>query len=175
LRPEQRQRFLETRPELLAAGTASGLMIVPKTAPGGEDLFSRLAGVFHAFGALERRVTEAIEHGHKSHAVALLFGERFDSIAPVIERVLEEQDAFGDVVDRYLVLLCAVQLCAEVRRRHPDFWTEYRDCAERLSSVLSARDAIRQQIITEAPDTMGPFLDWFDRWFVRRATPVEVS
>ncbi len=178
LKPEQRQAFLDSRAEQLSPGELGGLMAaVDDGGRLGNDIFERCAGVFHAFAQLEARVFEALDEQRPRQAAALLFGERFDSLGTVLGRVLKGEEAAAAVqdmsdVDRYLVLLCAVQLCAKVRQQEPDFWGDYRAQAETIVRRLDERTTLREALFKQDPVDMPAFMDWFDRWFLKRAEPV---
>jgi hypothetical protein len=181
LRPEQRQAFLDSRASVLSPDELGGLMVVVDDGEGvGNDMFARCAGVFHAFAQLEARVLEALDEDRPRQAAALMFGERFDSLATVLDRVLGEDDATADSsqqtsqVDRYLMLMCAVQLCDRVRVAAIEFWKEYRAQAVSVTARLEARTHLREALCASEPEKMGPFMDWFDHWFLKRAEAVEV-
>jgi hypothetical protein len=180
LKPEQRQAFLDSRAQLLSPGELGGLMAVIDDGERlGNDMFERCAGVFHAFAQLEARVFGALKDERPRQATALMFGERFDSLGTVLERVLKGEEAGTgghdmNEVDRYLVLLCAVQLCEKVRRDAPDFWNEYRTQAEFVLKRLQERSSLRTALCA-TDSKMPPFMDWFDRWFLKRAEPAVLA
>lgn len=173
LRPEQRQAFLESRGALLSPEEVSSLVPLADDVRGiRNDMFARCAGVFHAFAQLEARVLEALDRGLEHQAAVLMFGERFDSLPTVIDRVSRATDEDAEelsVVDRYLILMCAVQLCERVRERSPRFWQQYADRATVVSEKLNARQALREQLCSSEPEELSRFMDWFDRWFLERA------
>ena len=183
LRPEQRQVFLESRVHLLSPKEAAAIpSATGDQASVPNDMFERCAGIFHAFSAFETKLDAAISEGHSQQAAALLFGERFDSLPTVLSRVLREHLEAGsadddrlDDVDRYLVLMCAEQICRAVRSKHEEFWAGYLTQATALEGRLGERQSIRQRLADSAPPAMPGFLDWFDKWFLKRAEPVEQS
>jgi hypothetical protein len=177
LKPEQRQAFLESRAALLSPGELGGLMaaVDDGTLPA-NDMFTRCAGVFHAFATLEKKLAESFP-GHQHQAAALLFGERFDSLGTLLARVLREESAEQgidqlDVIDRYLVLMCAQQLWNTMRIHHQEFIGDYSRQAAQLCERLAQRAIVRDQIIDIASGEMPVFLDWFDRWFLLQAEPM---
>jgi hypothetical protein len=181
LRPEQRQVFLESRVHLLSPKEA---FAIPRAtgdlASAPNDMFERCAGIFHAFSAFEAKLDAAISENHSQQAAALLFGERFDSLPTVLSRVLREHVEVGsadddrlDDVDRYLVLMCAEQICRAARSKHEEFWAGYLTQARALEERVGERQSIRQRLADTAPPAMPGFLDWFDKWFLKRAEPVE--
>jgi hypothetical protein len=178
LKPEQRQAFLDSRAHLLSPDELGCLTARMEGNGLGNDIFERCAGVFHAFVQLQARVLEALKEKRPHHAAALIFGERFDSLRTVLDRVLRGDDPAAhdqglSIVDRYLVLLCAVQLCDRVREDAPDFWEEYRDHAAAVEERLAQRALLRAALCADDPVEMPIFMDWFDKWFLHRAEPME--
>jgi hypothetical protein len=78
----------------------------------------------------------------------------------------------GDLIDHYLIVLCAQQLVQELRRENSEFWREHALDGKRLQDQLSVAQSLREHLIARDPVEMPAFLDWFDRWFLQRATPV---
>jgi hypothetical protein len=179
LKPEQRQAFLDGRIDLLGPKDPSGANPPPTCSVGIQnDMFQRCAGIFHAFAILERRVKEALTAKHEAQATALLFGQRFDSLGTVLQRVLRDEsgdttpDSF-DLINRYLVLMCAQQLISTVRVEASEFWRKFPDQATAILERLSERSEVRDRIVSIDPQKLPDFMDWFDRWFLRKAEPVE--
>lgn len=176
LKPEQRQAFLEKRAHLLAPSEASQVMVhlEDRNAPE-DDMFQRCAGVFHSFASLETRVRDALAANRTGQAAAWVFGERFDSLGSLLDRVAAEQtsghaEALSDI-DRYLILMSGQQLCNELRRDQPEFWHLYTPQAKRLQERLGRRTDIRRRLEATGTGDMAAFLDWFDKWFLRRVAP----
>lgn len=176
LKPEQRQAFLEKRAHLLAPSEASQVMVrlddrdvLP------DDMFQRCAGVFHSFASLEARVRDALAARRVGQAAAWVFGERFDSLGSLLDRVAaEESTVQGEAlldVDRYLILMSGQQLCNELRRDEPEFWASYPPQATRLQERLARRTEVRHRLQRAGSGDMEAFLDWFDKWFLRRVAP----
>ncbi|MGE0552574.1 MAG: hypothetical protein AB7R55_04005 [Gemmatimonadales bacterium] len=172
LTPAQRAAFLEARaPEAALAGPGADLVARARAALTTDTLFDRFAGMFHAFGCLERTVSSAVKSGKEKEANYRLFGRKYDSLGSLLDRIGAD-GAVGDDVDRYVILLCARQLAREVARRYPEYWAEHREDAAALERRFEAAAAIRERLVEQDPARLAPFLDWFDRWFVRRAEPV---
>ncbi|MBI2893940.1 MAG: hypothetical protein HYY06_10340 [Deltaproteobacteria bacterium] len=173
LTQEQRNAFLEARaPELALVGAdlvARARLVVDNRA-----LCDRFASFFHAFNCLERTVRQALERGAEREAVYRLFGRKYDSLLSLLERILAGEGP-GDAVDRYVILLCARQLCTEVARAHAEFWSVHRADVREIEAALARSSDVRSVLVATNPDEMPAFLEWFDRWFVRRAAPVEVE
>lgn len=169
----QRAAFLDAKaPDLVLHGQGADLVAAARLVAEQDTLFDRFAGMFHAFGCLERTVHEALDEGRERDATYRLFGKKYDSLGSLLERVLAESST-GDAVDRYVIILCARQLCTEVTRRWPDFWKTNVASAKELEQTFDKLGAIRETLVAKAPGEMGPFLQWFEPWFLRRAKSEE--
>jgi len=136
-------------------------------------LFDRFAGIFHAFGCLERSAREALREGKKREATYRIFGQKYDSLGNLLTRVMKENaDSKGDAVEHYLIMLCAHQVVDELKRDHSEFWQEYAEDARSLRLQLDAVSQVRGCLVARDPDRMPKFLTWFEHWFLQRATPV---
>jgi hypothetical protein len=175
----QRAAFIEARaPELACLG--EGAALVSRYAPLAQTqtFFDRFAGIFLAFGNLERSVRAALRDGREREATYRLFGQKYDSLGCLLDRVLKDaKDGEGDLVDHYVIVLCAQQLVQELRREHGDFWREHQADGKHLQEQLGVTQSLRESLVARDPAQMPEFLDWFERWFLQRATPVvkEVS
>jgi hypothetical protein len=175
LTPEQRAAFLEARaPELALTGQGGDLVTRARIALEHDTVFDRFAGFFHAFGCLERAVRASLEDGHEKVANYRLFGRKYDSLGSLLDRVWSEPDKF-DMVDRYVIGLCARQLCWEIARDYQEFWRSHPGDAKSLEARFAGLAEIRNQLLEEHGSGFGDFLNWFDRWFLKRAEPVEVE
>lgn len=178
LKPEQRQAFLEKRAHLLAPSQVSELMVrLDDTRGTGDDMFQRCAGVFHSFASLETRVLDALAAGRLGQAAAWVFGERFDSLGSLLDKVNEEVSPAGasgeavSNVDRYLILMSGQQLCDELSRQAPDFWQAYAVQSAKLEARLAKRADVRRRLEDSDPAGLSDYLGWFDKWFLRRVAP----
>jgi hypothetical protein len=170
LTPEQRTAFIEERaPELALTGSGAELMVSIKRKYEENTLFDRFAGFFHAFACLERTVRESLEDGNEQDAEYRLFGCKYDSLGTLLKRLTKE-DSGHDDVERYVLFLCAKQLCRDMEKEYPDFWRGHRDEGNDLKELLSQYEGIRNGLIEKDRKQMPGFLDWFDTWFLRRAT-----
>lgn len=139
-----------------------------------DTLFDRFAGIFHAFGCLERSSREALRDGKSREATYRIFGQKYDSLGNLLTRVMKEDtEGKGDPVEHYVIMLCARQVADELERDHTDFWQEHTDDAKKLRKQLGEVVRVRERIVARDPVNMPQFLTWFERWFLRRATPVE--
>jgi hypothetical protein len=175
LTPEQRVAFLEeragTNPESLAAH-----LVVERTRLAGTDssMFDTFAGVFHAFGMLERHVLEALEAGRTKAAEYRLLGQKYDSLPHLLERVLADETK-EETVTRYVIVLCAKQLVRRVREEHPKFRAAHAGAFQTLERQVRKGERIRDCFTFGTPEERADFLAWFDEWFLKRAEPMEVS
>jgi hypothetical protein len=170
----QRAAFLEARaPEFALMG--EGAALVSRYAPLAQTqtFFDRFAGIFLAFGNVERSVRSALREGRGREATYRLFGQKYDSLGSLLKRVLKDSTAGeGDLVDHYVIVMCAQQLVQELRREQGDFWREHASDGKCLQEQLGVAVSLRERLIASDPAEMLAFLDWFDRWFLQRATPV---
>ncbi|MGH2551290.1 MAG: hypothetical protein ACRDHN_18030, partial [Thermomicrobiales bacterium] len=75
----------------------------------------------------------------------------------------------GDEIERYVIALSARQMHDELKRAFPDFWQEHRSFAAALRDQFQRLDVLRSALLASDPIEMPKFLDWFDRWFMKRA------
>jgi hypothetical protein len=99
-----------------------------------------------------------------------VFGAKHDSLPVLVERVTRDED--GDLVDRYLIVLCAQQLADALRRDWPDFWAGERSGAARLTAALAVRARLRAQLLARNDEEMSRFLDWYEARFLRESQDV---
>src|SRR5207247_5090176 len=119
----QRAAFLESRaPEVALLG--DGAALVSRYVPLAQEqtFFDRFAGMFLAFGNLERSVRSALREGREGEATYRVFGQKYDSLGSLLNRVLADSaEGKGDLIDHYVIALCARQLVQELRRDHGAF------------------------------------------------------
>ena len=170
---EQRAAFLEARmPEVALHGAGADLMARARIVAEGETLFDRFAGVFHAFGCLERDIRAALDAGRDKDVEYRLFGKKYDSLGSLLDRIGTPGDDRKDV-DQYVIVLCARQLCQELKRDYPDAWASHATDVRQLEERFASLSTIRDQLIASNSGDFEQFLNWFERWFLRRAFPVE--
>jgi hypothetical protein len=173
LTPEQRSAFIEAR---VAAGGEDD-PLVAKLAPlrASDTLFDRFAGTFHAFNCLEERVRTALQGGQTREADYRLFGKKYDSLGPLLERVRSDFDAQkGDRVEQYVVTLCAKQLVRELKDEFSEYFAARRADVLALDQRIRETAALRESIAASDPETPA-FLEWFERWFLRRAEAIPAA
>ena len=170
----QRAAFLEVRsPEVALLGAGAALLSRYTPLAQEQTFFDRCAGIFLAFGSLERSVRSALQEGREREAIYRLFGQKYDSLGSLLKRVLKDSaEGKGDLVDHYLIVLCALQVVQELRRENGEFWREHASDGKRLQDQLGVMQSIRERLIERDPVEMPAFLDWFDRWFLQRAAPI---
>jgi hypothetical protein len=150
------------------------------------SLFDRFAGTFHAFHCLEARVEELLAEDNRRQAGARFFGRQIDCLPYLLERIGQTStttpvagvaaveaplDDDRDDIDRYLIVLCARQLLANTKKRHPDFYDEWRADFRILEQTIAGLDGFRQAIVDRGGAEMAAFLPWFERWFLLRVEP----
>jgi hypothetical protein len=172
LSPEQKAVLLEERYQELAKSLSALMPKAPLGRLETESFFDAFAGIFHAFGSLERKVFAALEAGREKQAVYLLFGEKYDSLPRLIARVLNEEKQL-DSVTRYVILLCARQLLERIEKEAPEFRFSRRQELQSLVARLSAAAALRHDFVCGAAEEREQFFDWYERWFITRAQPLE--
>ena len=175
LTPAQRSAFLETRSQLLdpmLLGSAGGHQ--PPLEELQQDLFGQFAGIFHAFATMEDAVIAAINGGRTKEATFRVFGNKYDSLGNLLER-LDEPDSERDPLNVYLIVLCARQLCQRLRAECRPFWDSHLDGAARLEEALARLWSVRSTLLERNEADFGEFLKWFEERFVKRARAVEAD
>ena len=164
---EQRAGFIEGH----APSAGEDNPLAAKVAALGVEptLFDRFAGVFHAFECVRERARNALSEDRQREADYRLFGKKYDSLGTLLARVVTEVKAgTGDLVEHYVVGLCAKQLLKELGREFPDYWKSHDADVTALQTQLQEAVSVRDAIATEHAD-MPAFLVWFDGWFLKRA------
>jgi hypothetical protein len=173
LTPDQRIAFIEARaPEIAFNGLGSDLITRTLIKPEQTTIFDRFAGCFHAFGSLERAVRAALDENREKEANYRLFGKKYDSLGTLLDRIVSDEGK-GDDIDHYVITLCAKQMCNELAHLYPDYWFVHDSDVAELHARFKNMDAIREQLIEKNSDDFRDFLEWFERWFLMRAKPVE--
>ncbi|MCA9759362.1 MAG: hypothetical protein KDA27_26450, partial [Candidatus Eisenbacteria bacterium] len=191
LSPEQKEDFLARK--LAAEAQLEGLHAAPaRRGVYGDTLFSRFAGVFHAFGRLQSHVETAIRKELWAEATTRLFGAKYDSLPVLLEQLQAVQgngelaeataeDARSaepqpnrDPVLTYVTFLSACQVRSRIQRTFPEFWNQNRGEARRLESLLEQLPHYREQVGLGAEEER--FLGWYEEMFLREIRrPVAVD
>ncbi len=173
LTQDQRNAFLAERGYLLTGKDAERMHA--ERAIGTDSMFDRFAGIFHAFGGLERSVRKALEdpkHPGRD-AEHRLFGSKHDSLGHLLERALADPQM--DDLSRYVLWLCAEQTWHTLRDEFGAFFAAHRQLAKDVQDRLGQVGELRGRIVAKDPQAMTAFLDWFEPHFRRRAEVREVE
>jgi hypothetical protein len=172
LTPAQRAAFVDTHaPEIALTGRGADLVTHVRAELSSDTLFDQFAGIFHSFGCVERTVRAALDAKNDKDADYRIFGRKYDSLGTLLERI-RSNDGGEDDVNRYVTLLCARQLARELERDYPSYWASRPGDAVCLNAQFANLSTIRERLVQRDPAELGGFLDWFDRWFLKRAEPV---
>jgi hypothetical protein len=173
LTPEQRAAFLEAQAPEAAIGDDANLVTRYALAVEKDTFFDRFAGIFISFGNLERHIRDSLKAGNSRPAEYRLFGLKYDSLGRLLERVREDSEKVRDeIVEHYVMALCARQTVTELRREFADFFKEHAADAQRLQHQLAIAETLRARLVEDNDPAMPEFLEWFEKWFLRRAAPV---
>lgn len=172
LTAEQRAAFIDSRAAGIVPTDQGGdLVTPPPPRPKDDTLFDRFAGFFHGFGCLERAVRAALEDRREREADYRLFGCKYDSLGSLLDRIAN--DPRIDEVERYVLMLCARQVCDKIAADYPEFWRTRKPDAAELQKRLAGMDAARAAIISRHGADFAEFLAWFEPRFLKPARPKE--
>ena len=171
LTPEQRSELIGTLAGFQgAAGQGAELAFKAKRLADTGSLFGQFAGIFHGFAGLDRGVRQALEEDREKDANYRLFGNKHDSLGHLLEMVGMESE-HSDPVNRYVMTLCARQVCREIAKDFPDYWAGHPAEAALLDARFEELKTLRTALAESGDAEMPEFLDWFERWFLHKATP----
>ncbi len=174
LSPEQREVILLTKLLSLPGGSDVVDQVgAPLSQTDEPTLFDRFAGIFHGFNRLEAHLKGALTQKHEAEAIYLLFGQKFDSLPSLIDKIV--QDKQGDRVNRYVSLLCARQLVTQVCVSFPDFQVRHDDEFQVLQRQMEAIDLVRAEFTFDSPFQREKFFTWFERMFSTRLASAEAE
>lgn len=166
LTPEQRASFIEQT--LVLHASLEGLAAPTRHQLNHSgSLFDRFAGLYHAFGQLEKSVRIALDEGRPQEVVERLLGAKYDSLPVLLQRRWEQED--GDPVQVYLTFLCARQLWERVRERDRKFARSQAEAARELEGWLRRLPELRERLDFGRSEERDAFLDWFEPAFLRPA------
>lgn len=163
LSPEQKDSFLERKvidvfdPTYMLRPIKSNTTSEPLT------MFDRFAGIFHAFSCLSEHIKKNIDDGNEKEAIHLLFGDKFDSLPYLIDKVIEAKDT--DIVNRYVTLLCARQLLNEIKNHDTVFGDKHNDRINNIYSRLIIIEEIKTDFTFDTIDEREKFFLWFEGIF----------
>jgi len=175
LTTEQRVAFLEAHaPEMALTGEGADLVTKHERLVDRDSFFDRFAGIFISFGQLEQSMRESLAAGKDRAAEYRLFGQKYDSLGRLLSRIQEDEAKNADnLVEHYVMALCARQMVTELRKDLPDFFGEHPEEAKRLEEQLGIAVELRVRLSVGENRTMAEFLPWFEEWFLKRAKPVK--
>lgn len=174
LSPEQREVILLTKFLSLPGNSDVVDQVGAPLSPTAEPtLFDRFAGIFHGFSRLEAHLKGALTQKHWAEAVYLLFGQKFDSLPSLIDKIVQNRQ--GDLVNRYVSLLCARQMVMQVSTSFPDFQARHADEFQALERQLEAIGHVRTEFTFDSPAQREKFFAWFERMFLARLASVEAD
>jgi hypothetical protein len=174
LTPEQRAAFFEERLAVFSEAFPNAGLETARIAQTHTSIFDSFAGVYHAFGSLERAVLDALDAGRTKEAEYRLLGQKYDSLPHLLDRVLKD-DYTGDTALRYVIVLCAKQLVRTVKRLHQGFRDTHRSAFRALDRQIANAERIREEFSFGSPEEREAFLVWFDEWFVTQAHSEQVE
>ena len=166
--PEQKSAFLSRKLESFVSPIddpdENGPATVPPSGSEQRSMFDRFAGIFHAFSCVENLIAEALTTGNTREARCLLFGSKYDSLKTLIERITVAENA--DHVNRYITLLCALQLLGTLPGHDAEFVTHERKPIDGVRETLKkAIQTSRQELLPELGERPSEFVDWFEKMF----------
>jgi hypothetical protein len=164
----QKQEFFETHIGELGDHELTLWMRDIKAPMTQQGFFGTFAHVFVSFGNLERAVRRALVDGRRKEATDRLFGRKFDSVRRLIERISEKEEP--DPVRDYITMLCAIQLLEVLKKEEPDFYAGERDRFELAVKARNLLSPLKQRFTFADEIEQQAFFEWFERWFLRRAT-----
>ena len=163
LTPAQRVQFIEAR----ILDHVEGLPIARVDRLHARDtLFARFAGIYHAFGCLERAVDTALADGRGREAEARLLGAKYDSLPNLLEKTIERPD--DDPILSYVTFMCALQLRNALNHRHREFFRQRADHVRHLDALLGHLPTLRSTIELDDPRA-DDFFQWYEQAFLRSA------
>ena len=176
LTPAQRAEFLNVRaPQLALSDEGSELLAKVDRLAIKNTFFDRFAGIFLAFGSLERTARESLPANTRDAAYRL-FGQKYDSLPNLLGKVIKaSEEQTDDPIYSYVTYLCARQVVDALKRDHGDFFREQAKSVSDLEAQLDRCAVLRNRLSEQDAAEMPKFLDWFEPWFLRRAKQIHVE
>jgi len=165
----QKQEFFESHAGRLGDDELALWMGDRAALPTHHGIFGTFAHVFLSFGNLERAVRRALAEGRHKEAVDRLFGRKFDSVRRLVERLSDKDEP--DPVRDYVTLLCAIQLLEVLKRDESEFYGRERERFALAEAARAFLKPVKARFSFASADEQNRFFDWFEHWFLRRATP----
>lgn len=163
LSPEQKESFLGPIIAMQFGVSEYAESFTKEQSP--DSMFDKFAGIFHAFGKLREHVFNAISNGRNNEAVYRLFGEKYDSLPKLIEKVIEDDSI--ELVNKYVTLLCSLQLVRELGRRKEsdEFKNFFKTDLKALKEKLKVIENIKSKFSFDSVDDRGKFFSWYEEMF----------
>ncbi len=164
LSPEQKEFLLQKK--VAEKFGLSEYVSDPSTEKAPDSMFDKFAGIFHAFGRLKNHILDAIKNNRFNEATYRLFGEKYDSLPTLIDKVLTDDKS--DNVNKYLTLLCASQLITHIEKNE-DF-TLFKQAHSKdfqaINSKLLRINDLKEQFEFDSLEERQKFFDWFEDMFM---------
>jgi hypothetical protein len=176
--PEQRAAFIEDKGRDLREAMIELGLTVNGRKHLVESFFDLQAGIFLAFGNLERRLSTALAAGREREVEYWLLGRQYDSILTLLERARNESpEGEGQPpIREYLMLLCTRQLVRMLKRDYPILQDrKYKEGMKAIEEELAKQNQVRSRFTFDSVAEREKFFEWFEKWFLERAKPVEVA
>lgn len=166
LTQEQRQALLEDKASTMNIADQHALRAREQPRTG--SMFDRFAGIFHAFIQLERHVSSALDATppREKEATYRLLGEQYDSLPTLLRSVREGTEI--DNVQRYLMLLCALQLLRKVKQHYPEF--KRSELMQSIKGLHSDIAAAERSFTFSTVSERRTFFAWFKKMFLADLT-----
>jgi hypothetical protein len=165
----QKQEFFESHAGELDDEELARWMGDGATHPHEDSIFGTFAHVYLSFANLERAVRQALAESRHKEAVDRLFGKKFDSVRRLVEKISEKPES--DPVRNYVTLLCAIQLLDVLRKEAPEFYAQERRRFDLMVDIRAVIDSLKARFNFSSQDERQLFFEWFEQWFLRRASP----
>lgn len=168
LTPAQRTLYLERRliDSLEGIATTSSGSIAEV-----DSIFQTYAGIYHAFGHLQRHLTSCFEEERFREAETLLFGKKYDSLPELLDKVSESDECEFDPTEKYVTFLTAKQLRNWVYRVQPCFVQERTKMMQDMHETIERGLRTCSDTLKKANDISPRFLAWFESQFLQEVSP----
>lgn len=133
-----------------------------------ETMFSRFAGVFHAFGQFREHIAKAVKENRPKEVHMRLTGEKYDSLPVLIHKTQKAIDVEGaDNIPAYITLLCAKQTHHWVRKAHGQFLKKNSINLGMLDlAIEGSLVAVRRKLPLKSRADQK-FLRWYQKEFLK--------
>jgi hypothetical protein len=164
---EQRAAAFEDKYESIPEALLQLGIDTPPMLPIPASLFASFAGIYHAFGSLEKSIREALDEKRTRDAEYRLLGNKYDSLPNLLDRL--KQPSERDDIEKYIIALCAQQTVDSIADAFPWFVNANRRSFRSLRAQIREARKIGSQLRIETSSGGSDFIQWFEQWFLRRA------